>query len=279
LNKIVLILVAILLVSCATRSPQTNALLKSHLDLPRKHQIADVPFVKQTDYLCAPSSLLMVLKSQGKEGTLEKLKSQMFTPKSQGTYRTDLVSSARRSGLLAVEIEGVEALLKEISQDHPVIVFQNVGLESYPTWHYAVVTGYDLRTPEIYLHSGEKAQKKENLKLFEETWSQGEYWGLVVLDPNKISVGSSEIKYAEGAAALENLSYLEEAKGAYLNMLKRWPKSLLARIGLGNIFFAQKAYSQSVKYLQAATVDHPESEVARHNLAVARKASQKGKRP
>lgn len=268
---------ALLLVGCATKSPQTNHLLKNHLDLPEKHHIADVPFLEQDDYLCAPASLGMVLSYEKRAVNMEKLKSAMMTPKSKGTYQTDLLSSARGEKMLAVEINGVKDLLKEISEDHPVIVFQNVGLESLPTWHYAVATGYDLKKRKIYLHSGKNPNKKEYLKIFEETWSQGGYWGLVVLPPQKLSSTGSEIKHAEAAAGLENQGFYDEALEVYQNILTRWPKSLLARIGLGNVYYYKKQYSQAVKNLKVATIEHPDSKIAQHNLEIALKAYKKGK--
>lgn len=268
---------ALLLVSCATKSPQTNSFLKSHHDLPQKHQIVDVPFIEQDDYLCAPASLGMVLGYEKSSIDLEKLKSGMMTPKSKGTYQTDLISTARGQKMLAVEISGIKDLLKEISENNPVIVFQNVGLESLPTWHYAVATGYDLKKEKIFLHSGKKAHKKEYLKIFEETWSQGGYWGLVVISPQKLSATGSEIKHAEAAAGLENQGFYNEAQEVYQNILTRWPKSLLARIGLGNVYYYKKNYSLAVKHLKIANLEHPDSKIAQHNLEIALKAYHKGK--
>ena len=124
-------------------------------DVPRRAAVADVPLIKQEDYYCGPASLAMVLQWAGMDVTQAEIAAQAFSPGATGTYLADMVGTARRRGQLAVPISSLADLLGEIAADHPVIIFQNLGLSWAPTWHYAVAVGYDLKDDQIFLNSGE----------------------------------------------------------------------------------------------------------------------------
>ncbi len=268
--KLLFLLVAfVFLHGCATRSPETNALLKNHDHLSTAAKVEDVPFVDQDDYACAPASLSMLLQFRGSQISRDDLRSHLVTEKAKGTYQTDLLNEVRLQGKLGIVISGMENLLKEIEQGNPVIILQNVGLTKTiaPVWHYAVVTGYNLKTPWIRLHSGHEKNKRMNMKLFEETWDMADAWGLLVLNPEQISSTADELAVARGAAGLEQVGKLPEAILAYKGILTRWPTSLSGLLGLGNCAFTQKNYRQSLLYLKAAVSAHPDSSMAWHNLA------------
>ncbi len=77
----------------------------------------------------------------------------------------------------------------------------------------------------------------------------------------------------QSAVGLEQLEKFDEAEKAYLAILQKWPFSLSALIGMGNIRFTQNRFSEAVIYLTAATIKHPESSTAWHNLALAQGAA------
>jgi predicted Zn-dependent protease len=139
------------------------------------------------------------------------------------------------------------------------------------------VTGYSLKGPHVWQHSGEEKVMKNNMKIFEEGWSKGGYWGLIVLNPGEISVTGNDISYSEGAAGLEQVGKLQEADTVYKSILKTWPLSLVGRIGLGNTYYSRGKYKKSAAILKEATELHPNSSVAWHNYAVAEKANKKSK--
>ena len=74
----------------------------------------------------------------------------------------------------------------------------------------------------------------------------------------------------QSATNLEAQGKIESAQVAYKAILKKWPKSLSAHIGLSNVAFAQKDYRQSVRILEELIRIHPNSKVAQHNLKVAK---------
>ncbi|HXH29325.1 MAG TPA: PA2778 family cysteine peptidase [Bacteriovoracaceae bacterium] len=269
MNLVVLILLALLAASCATSTRQTENLLKDRGSLPKAFRIEAVPLIVQTKNYCGPATMAMAMNHAGRTVTMEELSSSMVTEKMEGTFRTDMVSAARRQGMLTLPVRNISSLLKEVSAGNPVIVFQNLGLSWMPKWHYAVVTGYDVSGPDVLLHSGEKKYHKTDMRFFERTWKLGDYWGLLVLPPHKLSTTAAERDHVDAAVALENTGMSEEARVAYLAITQRWPESLPTLIGLGNVYFSRKQFGKSVDYLETATRYHPKSAVAWHNLATA----------
>lgn len=258
---------------CAVPARQTEAFLLAPREIPEAYKIKNVGFIKQTENYCGPATLAMAMRFWGAPRSVEELASQVYTPGKKGTLQLDLMSASRRQGMLAVPIQGLSALLHEIAAGHPVIVFENLGLSWYPRWHYALAYGYDLREPEIILHSGPDQEKHWSMRKFERSWMLGDYWGLVVLPPDKMSVSGDELGHAAAAAGLEQAGKIPEAELAYQNILKRWPGSLGALIGMGNISYEKQEYRTAVRYLKEATEKHPLSAAAWHNRATAEGAA------
>lgn len=255
--------------SCATKTPRTDLLVKDYSGLPQSFQIASVPFIKQKENHCGPASLAMILAAKQRPVNLEELASQMITPGKQGTFSTDLITAVRRQGMVPVKITDLKALLTEISDSQPVLVFQNLGFSWYPNWHYAVALGYDLSGPDIILHSGENKFHRADMRMFERSWALANSWGLIVLVPGTLAATVDDLGHVAGISGLEALGKFEEARISYAAVLNKWPKSLSALIGMGNVLYAKKDFKGSVEHLTKATEFHPLSATARHNLAIA----------
>jgi hypothetical protein len=270
LNKcLFILLLALSLQSCATKSPRTDLLLKDYTGLPPTFMIQNVPFIKQTKNHCGPASLAMILQAKDRPINLQQLASQMMTPGKQGTFSTDLISSVRRQGMIPIKITDLKALITEISQGQPVLVFQNLGFDWFPNWHYAVALGYDLTGPDILLHSGKNKFLKTDMRMFERSWGLANSWGLMVLEPGALSATVDDLGHVAGISGLEALGKYNEAKLSYAAVLKKWPKSLPALIGMGNVLYATKDFKGSVDNLTKAAHFHPLSAVVWHNLAFA----------
>src|SRR5687768_13903322 len=164
------------LASCASVGVQTRAVLNSPPDIPPRAQIQNVPFENQTQGYCGPSALAMVMQWTGQTITVGEIAPEVYIDGQKGSLQTDLISASRRHGLLAVPIQGMEPLLKELAAGHPVIVFENLGFSWYPQWHYSVAIGYDLESQELIMHSGKTANKHLSLNHFERGWKLGDYW-------------------------------------------------------------------------------------------------------
>lgn len=270
-------LLALAFIGCASSSPQTDAyLLKNHL-ISKSYQIENMPFIEQSAGYCGPATLAMALQFSGKNISEQEVAAQVFTPGMKGTLQSDMISASRRQGMLAIPIQGLEALLTEVSSGHPVIVFENLALNWLPQWHYALVFGYDLSQQIVTMHSGPEAFKHWDLRKFERSWKLADYWGLVVLPPGQLSATANELNHAKAAAALEQLGKLDEADISYQVILKRWPESLTAGIGASNIAFTKKNPNEAERILKKTILFHPTSAACWHNLAIALGTNKKTK--
>ncbi len=261
------LLLVSLLGACAT--PQTSRILAEGGHLPQQAEVADVPFYPQKRYYCGPAALAMVMTWSGEPVTQDELVPQVYTPSRQGTLRNDMLAAARRRGRLAVQVSDLRSLLAELAAGNPVVVFQNLALDWFPQWHYAVAYGYDLQKREIVLRSGTEARRVTDLYAFERTWERGDYWGLVVLPPERLPATADERSVLDAAAGLERTEHLREAASAYMAILSRWRESFPAWMGLGNTLYAQKDFSGAAGAFREATRRRPKAPAAWNNLAYA----------
>lgn len=273
MNNFFMALILISAVACSSTSKQSDLFLKKGAHaLSEKAKIIDVPFIKQTAHHCGPASLAMVMNYKGHEVSADELAKQIYTPNQKGSLPTDIIGSTRRNGMMAIPINSITDLIKELSAGNPVLIFENLGLDWYPVWHYAVAVGYDVTDPAVILHSGEDKFLRTNLKVFERSWKLTNYWGLAITNPRELTATGSELAHAASAAGLEDTGKLNEASDAYKTILKRWPNSLPALIGLGNVHYTENDLGEALKYLKLAKKKHPQSEAAQNNFKVAQQA-------
>ena len=219
----------------------------------------------------------MMLGHLGKQVPVAELSSQSFTPGKKGSLQSDVISSVRRQGFIPAPVDTFENLLLELNAGNPVLVLQNLGFSWAPRWHYAVAVGYDLEESEIILHTGSDSYKRLGLFTFEKTWKRSENWGLLILRPGQLPVTVSEVELLKSTAHFEKMSFWKEAQASYESILKKWPGSLGALIGLGNVYSNKKDFKAACKFLQTATELHPESPEAWHNYSLALSANKKPK--
>jgi hypothetical protein len=161
------------------------------------------------------------------------LAGEVFTPGREGTLGHDLIGAARRHGRLAVPVADLPSLLGELAAGHPVMVLQNLALDWYPQWHFAVAVGYDLSTNELALRSGEERRHLVDLDTFTRTWARADQWALMVLPPDQLPATSDQTAVLSAASGIERVGRFDEAALAYDAILRRWPDSLGALIGRG----------------------------------------------
>lgn len=253
----------------ACSSIQTQNVVETPGQLPVRAEVGDVPFFPQQKYHCGPAALAMVLAWSGLPVTQDELVSEVYTPARQGTFRTDVLAAARRHGRLAVEVGNLRDLLSEIAAGSPVLVFQNLGLNWYPQWHYAVAIGYDLDSREITLHSGLDERRVVSLSVFERTWRRGDYWALVLLPPGQLPLSAEETPALKAAAGLERVERYTDAATAYAAIAAKWPQSFAARMGLGNSLYSIGDYAGAERAFLAAIRNDSKAAAAWNNLAYA----------
>jgi len=258
-------LILLLLSGCATTLTGTSL---ARLPVPQEAAVQGVPFIEQSRHHCGPAALAMVLQWAGDSATQEIVSEMTFTPDKEGAFQMDLIGAARRKGFMAVPVRTYTGLLKEIAAGHPVIVFQNLGLSWFPRWHYAVVTAYDLKRSEITLHSGEGHATTLSLARFDRSWELADHWALSVLPPSVVSEAGDELDHLESASALERIGRVAESRAAYQSILKRWPQSLGAWVGMANTSYTLRDLPGAAEALEMAVRFHPEAAAPWHNLAL-----------
>ncbi|MBA6364235.1 PA2778 family cysteine peptidase [Colwellia sp. BRX8-4] len=244
---------------CAT-PPQSKALLASPPDITAKHQINNVPFFPQQDFFCGPATLSEVFNYYGVEKDQQSLAAELFVPKLKGSFQIEMVASARQAGFVAYAQEGnLAQLLSLVSEDIPVVVLQNVSTPWYPMWHYAVVTGYDLKKQLITLHSGDLANRVAEFSVFERTWARGKYWLLAALPPTKASQYLKPFIYTRAAQDLISVGKSSAGITALTQATKQWPDYWLPYFLLGNYFLSHDVKQANFWYQQGYKLATQES--------------------
>jgi hypothetical protein len=251
--------------ACAT--PDVAGLRESADGLPQRAEVGGVPFHPQQEQYCGPATLATVLGWSGVPIRQDAIASEVFTPGREGTLGHDLIGGARRHGRLAVPVADLPSLLAEMAAGHPVLVLQNLGLTWYPQWHFAVAVGYDLTRNELALRSGEEWRRVVPLDTFDRTWARAGRWALVVLPPDRLPATGTEAAVLSAAAGLERAGRSQEAGIAYDAVLRRWPRSLGALTGRGNVRYAAGDLDGAEAAYRAALEHHPGAAVAWNNLA------------
>ncbi len=264
----ILLLWAILTLSGCASLKGPDAIPGLPANLPEAAQVQGVPYFPQQESLCGPAALATVLGYSGVSVTPEALIPQVYTPALKGSLQLDLIGATRHAGRVPYRIDPtLAALFEEVAAGHPVLILQKVGvLEG--DWHFAVVVGYDRTTGQVTLHSGPAMPLQMSLAQFDRSWAESDRWGLVTSVPEQIPGSATEVHYLKQIAALESIRP-DVAHAAYVASLKRWPNSLTALMGLGNLAFDAGQYTEAVRYFNDAATAHPDAGDAFNNLAQA----------
>ncbi|MBT4196627.1 MAG: PA2778 family cysteine peptidase [Gammaproteobacteria bacterium] len=260
----------IFLISACTTPKQSIGLRESSPDIPVFAELTSTPFYPQREYQCGPAALATVINFSETVITPDLLIPQVFIPKLKGTLQMEMLAASRRLNRMAIEQDGkLESILKEVANGTPVLVMQNLGLKSYPFWHYAVVVGYDLDKQEIILRSGEIKRLVRSFSVFERTWQRSKFWSVVIVPPGVLPVTASAEKYSTAAIAFELSSTLKLSLLVYQKGIQRWPDNFLLQMGFGNISYALQNYAAAETAFTTAATIKPLKAEAWNNLAYA----------
>lgn len=230
-------------------------------------RVADIPFYPQEEYQCGPAALAMAAGAAGVALTPEELVEHVYLPARQGSLQQEMLATSRRHGLLAYQIRpDMEGLLREIDNGNPVIVLQNLGLQSIPKWHYAVAIGYDRPRNRLILHSGRIENMEMSMFTFERTWARSGYWGMLALQPDQLPASAEPDRFIAAAAALER-THPQSAYTAYRTALKAWPSHRVAWLGVGNSAYTEGRMEAALEAYQTLVALHPDFADGWNNLA------------
>lgn len=247
--------IIILFTGCASITRQSESLYDNTTDhnIQRAAHTTKVPFILQKQDHCGPATLTMNLNWLGANVSTDQITKEIFNKAAKGTFKSDMVFGAKTFGYVPVRISKLTEMFNEIAEGNPVIVFQNLGFNWYPLWHYSLIHGYDLESKKIYMHSGEDQNKELDIIKFERSWNRGGYWAIVLKNPGVIAKVSTQAQNIRAAVFFEKMSMNFRAQKHYHAIIEKWPKSPVAYFGLANINLEEKKFKQARKYLETAT--------------------------
>lgn len=264
---LIVVLIWLLAGGCANRPPGLEVYL-SDTSIPTTLELRDIPFFPQEKYQCGPAALATVLAASGIGISPDDLTEKVFLPQRQGSLQLELIAASRRYSRLPYVLDGkLTSIFSELASGRPVLVLQNLGLASYPIWHYAVVIGIDASRDKIILRSGDRQRLSISTRKFMRSWELADYWALVVLRPGETPATPDESRYVSAIAALESAGQTDAAALFYATALSLWPDNSLALFGTGNIHYAQGDREAAEATYRRLLTLQPDHAAARNNYA------------
>lgn len=228
-----------------------------------------VPFYAQDEFQCGPAALAMLLNWADVVVSPQQLEPLVYVPEKQGSFTTEIVAASRQFDRLPYVIEPrMLALIEELSAGNPVLVFQNLGLDWFPQWHFAVVTGFDLSNNQITLNSGTIQAHKMTLDKFERTWQRAQKWAMVVMKEGQLPATANPLNLIKAVTYFEQRQKLGFAHSFYRSAVKRWPESVVVLMAVANSAYQLKDLDSARNYYEKALLIESNYAPAHNNLAM-----------
>jgi len=231
-------------------------------------ELEDVPFFPQTDYQCGPAALATILAHEGLPVDADSLAPAVYIEGLRGSLQAELLAATRRHGLVPYRLRpDPDALFAEVGSGKPVLVLQNLGLDRFPVWHYAVVVGFDPARREVLLRSGTEHRRREPLKRFLRSWARADHWAFVAAAPDEPPVTADADGWIRAVTDAARVLAPSSADAALHAATSRWPNAPIVmyasavRAGeAGRWEDAARAYAMLLEH-------EPGNVAARNNLA------------
>ncbi|MGH8516390.1 MAG: PA2778 family cysteine peptidase [Panacagrimonas sp.] len=234
---------------------------------PEAVELRDVPFFPQTEHHCGPAALATLLGAQALAVTPEQLTPWVYVPGREGSLQAEMISATRRFDRLPLRLPpSPEAMIEALHAGQPVLLLQNLGLRRWPSWHYAVLVGYEPEAGDFVLRSGTEQREVLGARRFLAAWEQADRWAMVAVVPDTVPAWATEQDWLAAAAPFESLGRIEIAERAYRAAVARWPASALAWQGLANARYAARDLAGADDAFRRAVSLDPASVPARNNL-------------
>lgn len=263
-------LLILLLSACATAPQSLELTHNPPANIARNIEWVEVPFFPQSEFQCGPAALATLLNHNGLEITPNQLVDQVYIPERQGSLQIEMIATARNFGLLGYKLQPeLKNILLEIDHGNPVLVFQNLALDIWPKWHYAVAVGYDLEQSVLILRSGIYKRHKVSFSTFEHTWRRANYWAYVFASVGSIPITATVVEHIKASHELMKAKGIELSVKAFRSGLERWPDNSLMLVSLANAEYSAGNWPSAIKHLQQEISLRPKNSSAWNNLAYA----------
>lgn len=259
--------VAILMSGCASRPDwPVNQLSTS---TPPRQLLEETPFYPQEQYQCGPASLAMMLNAQGLSTHPEVLKDLVYLPGRDGSLQVEMVAGARAHDMVVYRLpDDPGAILEEIDAGHPVLVMQNLRLNWWPKWHFAVVVGYDQEKRVFILNTDTRQRYEMAYEVFHNTWARAGQWAVVVLPPDQLPATAQLLPYLRSAHDLETTGHTHTARQAYQSAATRWPDQAAPVMAEANLDYSLGNLSAAKNGFLEVVQQFPEFPEGWNNLAI-----------
>lgn len=250
-----------ILAGCVSKMPMEAAVPEQQLEL------VQTPFFGQKENQCGPASLAMLLGSSGIAVHPDELTDRIYLPERQGSLQVELIAATRNYGRIPYVIAPeLSALIAELRAGRPVLVLQNLGLESIPAYHYAVVIGVSSQG-KIVLRSGLQRRLEMSMAQFLMSWKRTGSWGIVALKPGELPAQPDHDRFLRAVSDFEARGSARDAENSYLAALACWPGDEDVLFALGNNSLARKEYVQAESFFRKVLAVNPGHLAAANNLA------------
>ena len=230
--------------------------------------LLDVPFHPQQENQCGPAALATVLAAAGVDSSPERLSPGLYLPAREGSLQIELQGATRREGRIPYVLDPEpRSLLAELETARPVLVLQNLRTPGFPTWHYAVLIGYDVERNELRLNSGPNAGLAMAAPRFLRTWDWGGRWAMVALRPGELPAAPDPARFLAAVADFESVAGDEAARPAWQAAAERWPGDPGPALAMGNAAYGRGELAEAARYFRAGLALDPAHPVLANNLA------------
>jgi len=230
-------------------------------------ELTTVPFFPQEEYQCGPAALAALLVSSDVVTMPDLLSPALYIPKRKGTLQLEIIASIRSFNRIPYQLQPeVDDIIGELRAGRPVLVLQNLGLNIWPIYHYAVVVGV-LRNGSLILRSGNTERLIMDRDTFLKTWEKAGQWATVALKGNELPADHDIARYLSAVSRIEAIGNVRLAEECYKTVLAHHPYNDLAIFGLANTMFAQNNFTAAATFYSYLLRRNPDRAEAANNLA------------
>lgn len=242
--------------------------LDQYPELPPVAELESVPFHAQPEFHCGPASLLTVLEASGTSPGFEAVAERVYVPQLMGSLQAEMLAAARSFGRIPYRLGPDPAeVFAEVAAGRPVLILQNLGLESRPAWHYAVVVGYERHSNRIVMRSGDRDRLISPARRWMRQWDWAGRWGVVLLVPGELPADPDRTRLLRALADFEVVAPARESGRAWRAVTGIWPDEPIAWLGVGNAAWGNADLKTAEDaFMRVLTLDSGHAP-ARYNLA------------